>query len=123
MVQAHARSKKRYFCACLNSNSMWREKADRIIFGIIIGLIGPGIGIWAYALALYIYEPYRSPLYYFLSIYHTPGTWSGALAISLIFNLPLLLLAFQLNLERLARGILSASIVVYVPIVVYLKFF
>ena len=96
---------------------------DKEYVGFVLGTVGPILGLAIYCTLLSFADGYRSPYQFFMQIYTSKGLQSGAVAVSLFFNLLLLVLAFKWENERLAKGVLMASIFLYMPVVLFLKFY
>lgn len=95
-----------------------KKQNDKLLYGTIIGLIGPLVGFLIYYLLLFTHVPFVNYVRSFLNI---QGLQSPVVSISLIFNLVLLYLVFRYDYTEIGRGIVLATFL-YVPLVLILKF-
>lgn len=96
-----------------------KEKINKVGPGVFLGLIGPTPGFLIYYLILWTH---RSLFDFMMMVWNTSDIQSRVLALSMISNLAIFLLAYQYKYDHLARGILFGTII-YVPIMMYLRFF
>lgn len=95
------------------------KKMDNRWIGFGLGLIGPLFGFFVLWLAIY---SNRSFDYFFTLIWSNPRVHAATLSLCLIFNLALFFPFIWTKRNASAMGVLLATML-YVPFVLYLKFF
>lgn len=96
------------------------NKFNQVYSGIIYGLVGPLIGFWIYYLMQF--SDTKSPAGYMDMFFETPEIQSKLLSLCIIFNLILFFIFLKFDFRSTALGILYATFI-YVPVILYLKFF
>lgn len=101
---------------------MKTKKYDSLKIGLLIGLLGPFAGFIIYGLGWSLY--FNRTLDYFINdvFLGMSSFQSPIVSLSLLFNLIPFFLFLKSSRMKSARGVLMA-IFIYVPVVVYLKFF
>jgi hypothetical protein len=100
---------------------MKRKKFDTVLLGILIGLIGPFFGFLIYG---GLWSAYFGKAFgYFVNeiFLNIPAFQSSIVSLSLLFNLIPFFAFLRTSRYYAARGVL-ASIFIYVPVVIYLRF-
>lgn len=87
--------------------------------GFAFGVIGPAFGFIIYYLSFFSHKTLDN---FWNMVHQTPAIQAPLLSLTLIFNLVLFLGVLKLNMNYFARGILLATFM-YVPIVIFLKYF
>lgn len=101
---------------------MKRKKYDELKFGLLIGLFAPVIGFIIYGFSWSMYWN-RTFSYFFNDVFlGLQNFQSSILSLSLLMNLLPFFIFIRSERYRSARGVLAA-IFVYVPFVVYLRFY
>lgn len=92
---------------------------DQRIFGLILGLLGPLLGLAGYS---FWYFPNRVMAAFIEIFKNIEGIQAPLLSLALIINILFFFISLQLlKWEKFAFGIIAATIL-YIPWVVYLKF-
>ncbi len=101
---------------------MKSKRFDKTSLGFVVGLILPIFGFLIYG--LYWSWKFFRPFSYFINdvFLGTPTFRSSILSISLLINLVPFFIFLRTNRNKGARGVLAA-VFVYVPFVVYFRFF
>lgn len=101
---------------------MPKKKYDSMTLGLTAGLISPIIGFAIYGLLWSIY--FQKPFVYFVEniFMGVKAFQSSIVALSLIFNLVPFFIFLRSDRYRSGRGVLLA-LFIYVPLVLYLRFF
>jgi hypothetical protein len=94
------------------------KKIDRQGIGIIVGLLAPVLGVFLF----YSYSNFGLDFFEYLKVYVQKGLSAKILSLGLIANLIFFFPAINLNLDRLARGIIVATFI-YGALILILKFF
>lgn len=96
------------------------NKFNQVYLGVIYGIIGPFIGFWIYYMMQFMER--HSPAGYIKLFIETPDIQSKLLSLCIIFNLVMFFVFLKFDFRSTALGILYATFI-YVPVVLYLKFF
>jgi hypothetical protein len=99
-----------------------KKKYDNLLFGLIVGLLSPFVGFVIYGAlwALYFDKPFE---YFVNDIFVGVEAFrSSIVALSLIFNLAPFFIFLRSDRYQSGRGVLLA-LFLYVPLVIYLRFF
>lgn len=103
-------------------NSKNAKTFDKMAIGFVMGLILPFFGFMIYGV-YWSWKFYRTFSYFVNDVFlGTPMFRSSIMALSLLINLVPFFIFLKTDRNRSARGILAA-VFVYVPFVVYFKFF
>ena len=94
------------------------KKIDKQGIGVIIGLLAPILGVYLF----YSYSNFGMEFFEYLKVSLTKGLSAKILSLGLIANLIFFFPAINLNLDRLARGIIIATFL-YGAVILVLKFF
>jgi hypothetical protein len=98
------------------------NKFDHKLLGVVLGLLGPFLGFLLYG--LYYSWEFNSTLSHFINnvFLGTKSYQSPIISLSLIADLGIFFLALKWKLNTTAKGVVYA-LLIYVPIVIYLRFF
>jgi hypothetical protein len=99
-----------------------KKKYDSMPVGLVLGLISPIVGfvIYGYLWSIYFEKPFG---YFVENIFiGVEAFQSSIVALSLIFNLVPFFIFLRSDRYRSGRGVLLA-LFIYVPLVLYLRFF
>jgi hypothetical protein len=99
-----------------------KKKYDSMSFGLLIGLISPAVGFVIYGLLWSAY--FQKPFGHFVNniFLGVEAFQSSIVALSLIFNLVPFFIFLRSDRYLSGRGVLLA-LFIYVPLVIYLRFF
>lgn len=97
-----------------------KNKFNKVYYGVIYGIIGPFLGFWIYYLMAF--SERNSPGGFIQLFLNTSEIQSKILSLALIFNLAMFFVFLKFDFRSTALGILYATFV-YVPVILYLKFF
>ncbi|NEN22179.1 hypothetical protein G3O08_01510 [Cryomorpha ignava] len=101
---------------------MKSKRFDKTAIGFVIGLILPVIGFVIYGV-YWSWKFFRTFSYFVNDVFlGTPTFRSSILSLSLLINLIPFFIFLKTDRNKSARGVLAA-VFVYVPFVVYFKFF
>ena len=92
-------------------------KKDSLALGIVLGIIGPWVGMFIYYMAQFNYMTLSGYASFLMT--HR-GVQSPILSLSLIINMVVYYLFYHYHLDKTTKGILLATFL-YAPLVVYLK--
>lgn len=106
----------------MNGIMKLKKKYDSLPLGLVLGLLGPLVGFVIYGLLWSIY--FGKPFDYFVNgiFLGVKDFQSSIVALSLLFNLVPFFIFIRSDRYLSARGVLMA-IFIYVPVVLYLRFF
>lgn len=93
-------------------------KKDNTILGLIIGLIAPLIGM----LAFWKFQFGHTSLIGFYEVMVQSNNLPGLISIGLLANLPAFFIFYRMKLDVSARGVIAATFM-YGLVIVVLKFF
>ncbi len=97
-----------------------RNKYNTVYLGVIYGVVGPFIGFWIYYMMQFMDR--KTPGGYIEMFMTTPDIQSKLLSLCILFNLAMFFIFLKFDFRSTALGILYATFI-YVPVVLYLKFF
>lgn len=101
---------------------MKSKRFDKMAIGLVIGLILPVFGFIIYGL-YWSWKFFRTFSYFVNDVFlGTPTFRSSIMALSLLINLIPFFIFLKTDRYQSARGIMAA-VFVYVPFVVYFKFY
>jgi hypothetical protein len=95
-----------------------KRQYDKLVAGLIPGLIGPWLGAWLFNLIMF---NHLSILEFARMIINTGSTHAPLISVSLIFNLVFFYLFLRNDMYNAAKGVIMA-VFLYAPFVVYFKY-
>lgn len=101
---------------------MISARLNKVSFGIIVGVIAPFFGFLIYGL-YYTWE-FQQPMSYFIKTVFlgTKSYQSPIISLSLLADLAVFFFFLRKNWNKAAKGVVFA-LLMYVPLVIYLRFF
>tara|TARA_B110000046_G_scaffold25258_1_gene24666 strand:- start:1489 stop:1791 length:303 start_codon:yes stop_codon:yes gene_type:complete len=91
---------------------------NKIITGLILGLVGPWIGAFVFYLFMFNHKTIGG---FIKMIVNNSSTHAPLLSVSLIFNLIFFYLFLRQGMYRAANGVIMA-VFIYAPFVIYFKY-
>lgn len=97
-------------------------KANNQGLGLILGLICPFLGFYIYGTGWALFHGRTFSYFYHYVFVGTPQFQSAIISLSILINLLPFYIFIRTQRLKSAKGVL-ASLFVYMPVVIYLKFF
>lgn len=94
------------------------KRFDKIVTGLIFGLIGPWLGMLVFYAIMFNHRTLDN---FLRMIANNAGTQAPLIAVCLVFNLVFFFAALQKNWYRTAQGVIMATFI-YAPVMIYLKY-